>query len=752
MKPTRTTSEYFDSLMQEMNVNEAGTAAPSLSVNRRNFLKLASVAGGGLALGFTLSARPALGDADDTPVFNAYVQIRPDGKVVLQAPNPEIGQGVKTSMPMIVAEELDAAWSDVEVIQSPIDMRAYGMQFAGGSRSIPQNWDRLRQAGAAARAMLLEAAAHEWNVPVAELSTADTTIAHEASGRSASYGEFATAAAQLSPPSAQSLRLKERDEYTLLGQRITGVDNHDLVTGQPLFGIDQSRPGMLFAVYEKCPATGGRVASANLEHIRSLKGVRDAFVLEGNGNTDELMPGVAIVADSTWAAFRARRELQVVWDESDAARDSWSGFLEEADALIEAGPSETLLDSGDINAALNDSNNRRAEGVYRHHFVAHAPLEPQNTLAEWKDDGSIEIWSSTQTPGRALSGVASTLGIPQDRVTLHQIRAGGGFGRRLVNDPVCEAAAISRHVGAPVKLQWSREDDTAHDFYRVGGVHAMKGAVDADGHMVAFEDHLITFTENGRAPVMGGSLNRVGHPETSCENVRLAQSLVPTRIPIGAWRAPGSNTLAWAQQSFLGELAAAGGRDQLEFLMETLKNMDEPRPMGMNKYRAMDVVKRAAEEAGWGRMLPEGHGMGVAFYYSHAGHVAQVAEVSVDADKRLKVHKVVVAADVGPIINLSGAEAMMQGSVVDALSSMMGQKLDFEDGRIPRHNFDRYPLVRMNVIPEVEVHFIESDNPPTGLGEPAIPPLAPAIGNAIFMASGQRPRIMPLSEEGYSLV
>ncbi len=747
-----TSTDYFEKLMRELSGTDSASADRTLAISRRGFLSLAGIAGGGLALGFTLQSPAVAAAGNNAPLFNAYVQVRADGRIILQAPNPEIGQGVKTAMPMIVAEELDAAWEDVDVVQSPIDMRAYGMQFAGGSRSIPQNWDRLRQAGAVARVMLLEAAAAQWNVPVSELSTENSTILHKTIGRSASYGEFAEAAALLTPPAPQSVGLKDKADYKLLGKRITGVDNADIVTGRPLFGIDQRVPGMLYAVYEKCPAVGGRVADANLDHIRSLKGVHDAFVLEGNGNTDELMPGVAIVADSTWAAFRARRELQVEWDESNASKDSWSEFLQTAQSLIERGPESALLEIGDVNAALSDSAGRTAEGVYTHHFVAHAPLEPQNTLAHWKGDGSVEVWSSTQTPGRAITGVANTLGIAQNQVTLHQIRAGGGFGRRLVNDPVCEAAAISRHVGAPVKLQWSREDDTAHDFYRVGGVHAMKGAVDADGALLAFDNHLITFTENGQSPVMGGSLGQVGHPETACPNVRLAQTMVPTRIPCGAWRAPGSNTIAWAQQSFLGELAAAGNRDQLEFLLETLENMAEPRPMGMNKYRAMDVVRLAAEKADWGKVLPPGHGMGVAFYYSHAGHVAEVAEVSVDDNKRLKVHKVVVVADVGPIINLSGAEAMMQGSVVDALSTLMGQQLTFENGRMSPLNFDRYPLIRMNVIPDVAVHFIESDNEPTGLGEPAIPPLAPAVGNAIYMASGIRVRTMPLSKEGYTLV
>lgn len=748
-------TDYFASLMADMNPAATEDARPLVKLNRRSFMALLGIAGGGLVLGFSLKSPQAVAaGSQEALAFNAYLHIRPDGKVIIQAPNPEIGQGVKTAMPMIVAEELDAAWDDVEVVQSPINAAAYGMQFAGGSRSIPQNWDTLRRAGASARAMLVAAAADRWGVPASELTTADTRVHHTASNRSAHYGELADAAAKLDAP--QSVTFKAVSDYKLLGKRISGVDNLKIVTGQPLFGIDQVQDKLSYAVYEKCPASGGKVVSANLDHIKTLKGVKDAFILEGNGKTGELMPGVAIVADSTWAAFKAKQALQVEWDLSSASADSWTSIREKALELAERGPATALMESGDVAAAIQDASNKSVASLYTHHFVAHAPLEPQNTLVSWKSDGSIEIWSNTQTPGRVLTSVAGLLGIGEDKVTLHQIRAGGGFGRRLINDPVCEAAAIARRVKGPVKLQWTREDDTSRDFFRVGGFHAMKGAVDSSGKLVAFEDHLISFTENGEAPVSGGALNQLGFPEGSCKNARLAQTLLPLQIQCGPWRAPGSNTIAWAQQSFLAELAAAAGRDQLAFLLETLAAMSEPKPQpdrpSMNKHRAIATVKLAAEKAGWGKTLPAGHGMGVAFYFSHAGHVAEVAEVSVDSDKRITVHKITAVADVGPIVNLSGAEAMMQGSVVDALSALMGQKITFEKGAISPLNFDQYPLLRMGQTPPVEVHFIPSDNPPTGLGEPAIPPLAPAIGNAIFAASGVRPRTMPLSEDGYTLV
>src|SRR5690554_203979 len=528
-KQTSSLSDYFSTLF--VNTDHPAGALPDApkavsAVDRRTFLRLAMVAGGGLAIGFGLTANTARGNSAtpaDQDEFNAYIQIRPDGKVIIQAPMPEIGQGTKTALPMIVAEELDAAWDDVEVVQSPINDALYGMQVAGGSWAVPRNWTRLRQAGGAARAMLVEAAASAWNVPASEIHTDATHLHHAATGRQAHYGEFSEAAAQLSPPS--SVTLKNVSDFKLLGKRISGVDNPKIVAGQPLFGIDQRVPGMKFATYIKAPATGGKVASANLEHIRGLDGIDDAFTLEGNDRVDELMPGVAIVGNSTWAVFKAARELQVEWDNSAASQDSWSDFLRQAEQHVAQGPQDALLDAGDIDAAMTHPSHHKAEGVYTHYFVSHAPLEPQNTLAHWKDDGSVELWSNTQTPMRVLAGVANTLGISQDKVLLHQIRAGGGFGRRLVNDPVCEAAAISRHVGAPVLLQWSREEDMRHDHYRVGGVHALRGAVDDSGRLTAFEDHLITFTDNGRSPVMGGALNRTGFPEASCDNVKLARTL-----------------------------------------------------------------------------------------------------------------------------------------------------------------------------------------------------------------------------------
>jgi isoquinoline 1-oxidoreductase beta subunit len=730
----------------ELETNQAQT------INRRSFIKLTGLAGGGLVLAFHLgegsSALGAQGESE--VVLNAFVRISSDGTILIYSKNPEIGQGIKTAFPMIVAEELDANWLDVRVEQSPINQAVYGRQSAGGSRSIPSSWDELRRAGATARAMLVGAAAKEWGVDPTQCVTQMSTVIHRESGKLLRYGELADKAAAIDVPDQDLVHVKERKDWSLLGRRISGVDNHKLVTGEPLFGIDQQVPGMLYATYDKCPATGGGVRQTNLDEIRSLPGVKDAFVLEGNGQVAELMPGVAIVATSTWAAFSAKRQLRITWDESGASKDSWSGSVERARELAKQQGTETIGSGGDVEETFNNAA-QTLEGFYSYPFLSHATLEPQNTTA-WYRNGSIEIWAPTQTPQRGISSVAKVLGIGEDQVTLHQTRVGGGFGRRLMNDSVCEAAAISKQVGAPVKLQWTREDDMAHDFYRVGGFHGLKGAVDKNGKLTAFQDHFVTFTADGKNPVSGGNISDSEFPAPLVANFRITQTMLPLGTPCGPWRAPRSNGIAFAVQSFIHELAVAAGRDHLEFLLEI---MGEPRWLDpgntrtLNTERAAEVIKLAAQEAGWKEQRPAGRGLGLAFYFSHAGHFAEVAEVSVDKNRKVKVHRVTVAADVGPIINLSGAENQCQGAVIDGLSTALGLGLSIENGRVQESNFDQYPLLRIGNAPQVDVHFIESDYSPTGLGEPALPPIAPAVCNAIYVATGYRVRELPLSKEGF---
>jgi len=722
-------------------------------IGRRRFLQLTGVAGGGLMLGITSGSaeRANAMDADDRMFApNAYLNIS-DTAITIFAPNPEIGQGVKTSLPMIVAEELDAAWPGVRVVQSPIDAALYGRQVAGGSRSIPTTWDGLRRAGAVARAMLVAAAAARWNVAAGECRTRESRVLHAGSGRSASYFELANDAARLRVPDAERIALKKPADFVLLGRRIGGVDNLAIVTGQPLFGIDQVLPGLRYAVYQKCPATGGAVVAANLDEIKKLPGVVDAFVLKGNGVVSELMPGVAIVATNTWAALKAKQQLKVTWDETGAAKDNWQASMTRAAELLKKPGRDVVADRGKVDAAFATAA-ATVQAQYRYAFVSHAQLEPQNCTA-WYRDGAIELWAPTQTPQRGVTNVASTLSIAADKVTVHQTRAGGGFGRRLTNDYMCEAAAIAQRVGAPVKLQWTREDDMTHDFYRAGGFHALKGSVDKSGHLSAWQQHFVTFVANER-PVVGGQMSDQIFPGPLLNNYRLVQTSLPWDTPCGAWRAPGSNVFAFVVQSFFHELAVAAKRDHVEFLLEVFGEprwLDNGNTGSLNTGRAAAVVKLAAERAGWGKPMPAGRGLGLAFYFSHAGHFAEVADVSVSPDKIVKVHRVTVVGDVGTIVNRSMAENQCQGAVIDGLSTMLGLAVTFENGRAMQHNFDQYPVLRMPHAPEVDVFFVDSDYSPTGLGEPALPPLAPAVCNAIFAASGHRVRTLPIAEEGFSV-
>ncbi len=749
-----TTTPSLETLFDEIDPSEDAALRPEMHpgvpMDRRAFLKISGLTGAGLILAFGLQGKAKAMDAEEE--LNAYIRITPDGSIYIYSKNPEIGQGIKTAMPMIIAEELDADWGDVQIEQSPINEKLFGRQNAGGSRSIASNWNTMREAGAAARSMLVQAAAERWGAPVAECTTEKSFVLHQATSRKVAYRDLTEQAATLPVPLVGTLKFKARRDYRLIGRRIGGVDNLAVVTGQPLFGVDQKLPGMRYAVYEKCPAVGGAVRSANLDEILALPGVTHAFVLDGNGNNLELMPGVAIVATSTWAAFQAKKQLKVIWDEENASKDSWSNLAAQARALGGQPGEKILHETGDMDAA-NEQSATSVDAFYTYHFAAHANLEPQNCTA-WYKDGTIELWAPTQSPTRGVGAVASLLGLKEEAVTFHQTRVGGGFGRRLVNDYACEAAAISQAINAPVKLQWTREDDMMHDFYRAGGFHAFKGGVDTAGKLAFWQDHLITFSNDGERPVIAGAPRQpsLEFPAQLVRNFRLIQSLLPVKTRCGLLRAPGSNTRAWAIQSFLHELAVAADRDHLEFLLEV---MGEPRWLppqtayGLNTGRAAAVIRLAAEKAGWGKALPAGRGLGLAFHFSHAGHFAEVAEVSVDASKQVTVHTITVAADIGPVINLSGAENQCQGSVMDGLSVMAGQEITMEQGRIEQSNFDTYELLRMPSAPTVDVHFIQSDNPPTGAGEPALPPLAPAVCNAIFAAIGHRVHTLPLSKEGF---
>jgi isoquinoline 1-oxidoreductase beta subunit len=703
--------------------------------------------------------------ADDTAVvakaaseegasLNAFVRIESDGAIFIAAHSPEGGQGVRTSLPMLVAEELEVDWKDITVEIVPLDP-IYGSQVAGGSTATPRNYTPLRQVGASARIMLVQAAAHRWGVDPATCHSASGRVFHSQSDRSVSYGDLAADAAKLPVPDQKTLRLKDPKDFRIIGQRISGVDNPAIVTGKPLFGIDQVVPGMLHAVYEKCPVFGGKVVDANLDDIKALPGVKDAFVIEGTSNLNGLMPGVAILADSTWAAFSARRQLKVRWNEGPHANDSWDSYLAASKKLAEKSGEQVLRDDGAVDRALQTAV-RRIEARYEYPFISHANFEPQNCTAHFKD-GVMELWAPTQRPAGGQDLISSVLNLPKDRIKVNITRIGGGFGRRLSSDAMVEAAAIAHRVSAPVKLTWSREDDLRHDHYRPGGIHHLKGGVDAQGNIIAWQDHFVTFGNvKGRPPGSGGALSPDEFPARFLPNYRAEQSMIVTHIPMGPWRAPGSCVFAWVIQSFIDELAAAAGRDPLELRLSLLQDrgmVTTPgeRPNGYDAARMHAVVRLAAEKAGWGKRLPRGKGQGIAFHFSHRGYFANVAEVDVSKEGVLKVERVVVAGDVGSqIVNPSGAENQVAGSIVDGLSAAALQEVSIAQGRVLTGNLNEYHLLRIADAPHVEVHFNLTDNPPTGLGEPALPPLAPAVANAIFAATGKRIRVLPFSKTDLS--
>ena len=736
---------------------EIENAIQGIAMERRRFLRLTSITGGGLVLASVL---PGVSRAAEDAVLvaseelNAFIQVDREGRITIYSANPEMGQGVKTTLPMIIAEELGARWEDVEVLQSPVDER-FGRQGAGGSTTVPRNFDLMRRLGASAREMFISAGALVMELPRDEMKTADSKVVHE-SGRFMTFGQLASIAAEQDVPDEDDLVFKPKDEYTIIGASVSGVDNLVIATGASLFGIDSQVPGMLFAAYQKCPAIGGKVRRANVDAIKQMPGVVDAFIIEGNGNPRELLAGVAVVGTNTHAVFKAKDALEIEWDETDAANDSWTGLVAKAKALHGTRSSDKVVDNGDVDERFADPDNQVLEAFYEYQFVSHLCLEPMNCTASYKKDErgeNLELWVPTQFPGRAKDVAQKLFDIAPDNVTVHQMRLGGSFGRRVSGEFVAESIAISKQVGAPVKLTWSREDSMRHDFFRAGGFQSVKGAVNPEGKLVAFEKHFIGMDNYGR-PVSGGSFRPTEFPFLNLADGYGTQTRFEIGIPCGPWRAPGSNTNGFVVQCFLDELAHAAGRDYLEFLTEIMGEprwFDEGNVRSLNTGRAVGVIRKAAEEAGWGRDMPSGRGLGLAFYFSHAGHIAEVADVSVDANKKLTVHEVTVAVDVGPIINRSGALNQVEGAVIDGLSAMMGQKITFENGRVEQTNFDQYPVLRIGSAPKVTTHFIESDYPPTGLGEPALPPLAPAVGNAIFAATGERVRKMPLIDLGYSI-
>src|SRR6266699_1669177 len=759
-------------------------------LNRRSFIKVSALAGGGIVIGLYtdpgLFAQERGGGAavPATPINpNTYIKVHPDNTFTIMAKNPETGQGIRNSLPMIVADEFDVDWKQVKIEQSDRDDK-YGRdmgapnvsQREGGSTATPQNYQPMRNVGATARAMMLAAAAKRWNVPAAELATGSGIVTHTPTKRTATYASLAETALTMPVPDLASVKLKDPKDFKIMGKDIRGVDNFKIVTGQPSFSIDVNPPGMLFAAYEKCPVFGGKVVSANIEDIKKLPGVKHVFIVEASPvrppapGVVNWASGVAIVADNWWLANNARKSLKIVWDEGPVASQSTAGYLAQAKQLAATQASQTPPGGGPRSAKDGDAEGafktaaKIVEAEYWFPLLSHAPLEPQNSTAHYKD-GKLEIWSPSQTPEKFNAAIPA--GISNDDVTFHMVRAGGGFGRRLYNEYDIEVSKIARLVSderakaglpsAPVKLLWTREDDIHHDDYRPAGFHYFKAGLDASGKLIAFRDYVAS---HGNTSVIPANEFPRGH----VANFWVSEGqITPYGIPTGALRAPGTNGVSFVMQSFMDEIALAAGKDPLQYRLDLLANPTAPVPAftqlsfgaPFNPKRAVGVLETVRDMSDWNNRrdkLPKGTGLGIAFQFAHSGYVAYVVEVAVTPEKKLKVNKVWSAIDIGSqTVNPTNATNLVQGGFIEAMSHMMAWEITIDQGRVVQSNFDKYQPTRMRNAPaSIEVKFLKTDFTPTGLGEPSLPPAVPAISNALFAATGSRIRSLPIVSQGYT--
>jgi len=765
-------------------------------LDRRSFIKFSALAGGGLLVGVytkseVLAQRGGPGGAPAPVNPNVYITVHPDNTFTLIAKNPETGQGMRNALPMIIADEFDVDWKQVKVQQADLNGALYGSQIEGGSTAIPTNYTPMRQVGAAARTMMVATAAKQWNVPETELTTGSGMVKHARTNKSATYASLADAAMKMPPIAVADIKLKDPKDFKILGTRVPGVDNFAIVTGKPAFSIDVNPPGMLYAVYQKCPTFGGKVTSANVEEVKKQPGVKYVFVIEppapaapgagggrggGGGGGVTWAGGVAIVADTWWQAHNARNKvLKVEWDRGPVQTQSTAGYQAQIKGLAAkasqepaaagAGPGGARsAKEGDAEAAFKTAA-KTIEAEYEFPLLSHAPLEPQNSTA-WFKDGKIEIWSPAQIPSANDAAVPS--GVQVSDVTFHMVRAGGGFGRRLYKEYDVEVSKIARLVAderqkagqpsVPVKLLWSREDDIAHDDYRPAAYHYFKAGLDASGKLLAFRDMVASYGNTSVVPT--GEF-----PRGFVENFWVSDNQFgPFGIPTGAMRAPAFNGTSFVMQSFIDEIAIAAGKDPLQYRLDLLNNPTATyRPpqnrtganAPFNAARAKAVLEAVRDMSNWNNRskLPKGTGMGVSFQYAHSGYVAYVCQVSVDASKKLKVDKAWAAVDIGEqIVNASEAENLVQGGFVEGMSHLMAWEITIENGAVVQTNFNQYQPTRMKQVApgQIQVKFLKSDYTPTGLGEPSLPPAPAAITNAIFAATGIRIRALPIAKAGYA--
>lgn len=748
------------------------------NVSRRDFLKAFGIGAGALTLGVSVPGTEPLWAQEtgsDFPGFspNLFLTLDADGELTIVAHRSEMGQGSRTGLPTVVADEMEADWNRVRVVQATGHPK-YGNQNTDGSRSVRNFFQPMREAGVTARHMLVAAAATAWGVPVAECRAKHHQIVHEPSGRTKSYGELAAKAAEQPVPKPDELTFKPRSEWRYIGKSLPIVDLDEMVTGTAVFGADVRRPGMLFASIERCPVVGGTVESHDASKTLQVPGVKKVYVVEGPGGLGagfSPLAGVAVLAENTWAALQGRRALEITWNrgahasyDSDAYRESLAKTAHE--------PGRVIRDQGDWQTAWDEAETKIEADYYVPH-LAQAPMEPPVATAEVKEDGTCEVWAATQAPQTARAQVAEALGLEPEQVTVNVTLLGGGFGRKSKPDFIVEAALLSKQAGAPVQVVWTREDDLQHGYFHAVSHQHLKGALDAQGkpsvwlHRTVFPSISATF--NAEADQASNGELRLGFTELPYQvpHLRLENGPAEAHVRIGWMRSVCNIFHAFAHGCFADELAHAAGADPKDFLLELIgppRKIDLQLPEGveydnygesLDEYpidtgRLRTVIERAAEAAGWGRKLPKGRGMGIAAHRSFVTYAAVVADVEVGEKGKMHVNEVTIAADCGTYVNRDRVIAQMEGSVIYGMSIAMHGVLTAKDGAIQQGNFDGYPVVRMHEAPkDIRVVLVDNTHPPAGVGEPGTPPVAPAVVNALFAATGERVRELPLAKHGW---
>ncbi len=708
-------------------------------MDRRSFLKTSAAVAAGLLVGFyfhgDMESLAAAADAipDAPSVLNAWIHVGTNDLVTILIDKSEMGQSILTGLAMIAADELDCDWAKVRTEFAPADKvyfnPRFGVQGTGGSSGTPTSWDPLRKASATARAMLLEAAAQKWGIDPSECRAENSTILHASTMRRLTYGSLAEAAAMLPVP--QNVPLKAPRQYHLIGKPLKRLDTPDKVNGSAQYGIDVRLPGMLYAVVARCPVFGGKVASFDAAKAKAIPGVKDVI---------QISSGVAVIADNTWTAMEGRRALEVQWDEGPNANLT-SAAISKLLADAASQPGAVARKEGDVEAGLAGAATK-IEIDYEVPFLAHATMEPMNCTADVRAD-RCDVWAPTQAQTSSQATAARITGLDAKSVFVHTTFLGGGFGRRFEADFIGEAVEVSKAMNAPVKVTWSREDDMQHDFYRMVSHARCTAGLDADGWPVVWSSRVSSPSLLARfGPLKDNfdhrSVESLDDVPYSIPNILVDFQLVNTPVPIGFWRSVGASQNGFFLESFIDEIATAGKKDPYELRRRLLAK--SPRPLA--------VLEAAAENAGWGKPLPAGRFRGIALVTSYAGYVAHVIEISVDRRARtLQVHRVVCALDCGRIVNPASINAQAQSCIVYGLTAALYSAITIEGGRVQQHNFNDYKMLRFDEMPDVEVHIIPSELPPTGAGEFVLPPVAPALCNAIFAATGRRVRRLPIRPE-----